>query len=259
VLRQGIGDRGVAGRETVVGDRARSRLEMLTGLLDAAAKRALDVTAAVTFLLVLAPLVAVLVAAIKVDSRGPAFYRCRRVGHRGREFAMLKFRKMRDGAAGPALTSTEDERFTRLGRFLASTKLDEIPQLWNVLKGDMSLVGPRPEDPSFVALDRPGYDPILQVKPGITGLSQLAFAVEPEILDPSDRVGHYVKHIMPQKMRLDRIYARRRTVAMDLRILGWTAAAVLFKRQVAVNRETAQLTVRTPRESGVTPAAQAKS
>jgi lipopolysaccharide/colanic/teichoic acid biosynthesis glycosyltransferase len=258
VLPQGVGDRGVAGRETGVGNRARSRLEMLTALLDAAAKRVLDVTAAVTFLLMLAPLVAVLVAAIRLDSRGPAFYRSRRVGRRGREFGMLKFRKMRDGAGGPALTSTDDERFTRLGRFLASTKLDEIPQLWNVLRGEMSLVGPRPEDPSFVALDLQGYAPILEVKPGITGLSQLAFAIEPEILDPNDRVGHYVKHILPQKMRLDRLYAGRRTVAMDLRILGWTAAAVLLRRQVAVHRETAQLSSRTPRSS-VAPAVQAKS
>jgi lipopolysaccharide/colanic/teichoic acid biosynthesis glycosyltransferase len=258
VLRQGIGDRGVAGGETVVANRARSRLEMLTGLLDEVAKRALDVTIAVTILLVLMPLVAALIVAIKLDSRGPAFYRSRRVGHRGREFAMLKFRKMHDGASGPALTSTEDERFTRLGRFLASTKLDEIPQLWNVLKGEMSLVGPRPEDPSFVALDWPGYDPILQVKPGITGLSQLAFAIEPEILDPTDRVGHYIAQILPQKMRLDRLYASRRTVAMDLRVLGWTAAAVLLKRQVAVNRETAQLSARAPRVSCVAPAPRAK-
>jgi lipopolysaccharide/colanic/teichoic acid biosynthesis glycosyltransferase len=253
VLRQGIGDRGVAGRETVVGDRARFRLKMLMRLLDAAAKRTLDVTVAVTFLVVLAPLVAVLVAAIKLDSRGPAFYRSRRVGHCGREFAMLKFRKMRDGVAGPALTAAEDERFTRLGRFLASTKLDEVPQLWNVLKGEMSLVGPRPEDPSFVALDQGGYAPILQVKPGITGLSQLAFAIEAQILDPGDRVGHYVKRILPQKMSLDCLYAGRRTFTMDLRILGWTAAAVLWGRQVAVNRETGRLSVRKPREANAAP------
>ena len=253
VRGQGIGD-----SEELVSNRARFRLRMIERL-DAASKRAVDVTAAMTILLVLSPLIALLVLAIKLDSRGPAFYRCRRVGHRGREFAMLKFRKMRDGVGGPALTSTDDERFTRLGRSLASTKLDEIPQLWNVLKGDMSLVGPRPEDPSFVALDRHGYDPILQVKPGITGLSQLAFAIEPEILDPTDRVGHYVKRILPQKMRLDALYAGRRSLGMDLRILGWTLAAVLLKRQVAVNRETGYLSTRAPREPGVAPAMQTKA
>ncbi len=139
---------------------------------------------------------------------------------------MLKFRKMHDDAEGPALTTKGDERFTRFGRFLASSKLDEVPQLWNVVKGQMSLVGPRPEDPSFVEEWADAYDTILEVRPGVTGLSQIAFAKESEILDPEDSVGHYLTSILPQKVRMDQLYARRRSLLMDGRILVWTVAAV---------------------------------
>jgi lipopolysaccharide/colanic/teichoic acid biosynthesis glycosyltransferase len=212
--------------------------------LDDAAKRVLDGVLAGGLLVLLAPLVIVLAIAIKVDSSGPVLYRCRRIGLRGREFAMLKLRKMWDGAAGPALTAANDERFTRVGRFLARTKLDEIPQLWNVLKGDMSLVGPRPEDPAFVDSHRNEFAPVLEVRPGITGLSQLAFARESEILDADDRIGHYEQRILPQKLRIDAMYADRRSVWVDLVILRWTAAAVLLRREVAVHRATGKLSLR---------------
>jgi lipopolysaccharide/colanic/teichoic acid biosynthesis glycosyltransferase len=214
------------------------------GTLDHAAKRLLDAVLAGGLLVLLAPLVVVLAIAIKVDSSGPILYRCRRIGLRGREFAMLKLRKMWDGATGPALTAANDERFTRVGRFLARTKLDEIPQLWNVLKGDMSLVGPRPEDPAFVDSHRNEFAPVLEVRPGITGLSQLAFARESEILDTDDRVGHYEQRILPQKLRIDAMYADRRSVWVDLVILRWTAAAVLLRREVAVHRATGKLSLR---------------
>jgi lipopolysaccharide/colanic/teichoic acid biosynthesis glycosyltransferase len=216
-------------------------------LLSRWAKRLLDLTAAMALLLVLLPLILAVAVAIKLDSRGPAFYRCRRIGFRGREFAMMKFRKMVDDAAGGALTAPEDDRFTRLGRVLAKTKLDEIPQLWNVVKGEMSLVGPRPEDPGFVELRPDEYEHILEVKPGITGLSQLAFARESEILDPDDRHGHYVDRLLPAKAHIDRMYALRRSLWMDLKILFWTAAAVLLRLEVAVHRETGRLTRRQPR------------
>ena len=217
------------------------------GALSRAAKRLLDLVAAATLLLVLLPLILIVAAAIRVDSRGPAFFRCRRVGYRGREFAMLKFRKMVHDAGGGALTAPEDARFTRFGRILAKTKLDEIPQLWNVLKGEMSLVGPRPEDAGFVALRQEDYRQILRVRPGITGLSQLAFARESEILDPNDRHGHYVTKLLPAKARMDCLYASRRSFGMDLKILFWTAAAVLLRLDVAVHRESGRLTRRQPR------------
>jgi lipopolysaccharide/colanic/teichoic acid biosynthesis glycosyltransferase len=160
---------------------------------------------------------------------------------------MLKFRKMHDGASGPALAAPDDARFTRLGSFLARTKLDELPQLWNVLRGEMSLVGPRPEDPAFVEMNQGAYKAILEVRPGITGLSQLAFAAESRILDPADRVGHYVHRILPQKIAMDQLYAAQRSLPMDLKILWRTASAVVAKRDVAVHRETGRLTRRVPR------------
>jgi lipopolysaccharide/colanic/teichoic acid biosynthesis glycosyltransferase len=213
-------------------------------LLDGGLKRVGDIIVSGLLLAVLALPIAVIVVLIRLDSPGPGFYRCRRIGHRGREFMMLKFRKMHDDAAGPALTTKGDERFTRLGHFLAKSKLDEVPQLWNVFKGQMSLVGPRPEDPSFVAEFSAEYESILEVRPGITGLSQLAFARESEILDPEDSVGHYVSQILPQKMLMDQLYARKRSVLMDAKILFWTVAAVILRRAVAVHRGTGRMNVR---------------
>ena len=215
--------------------------------IDRALKRTIDIAFSAILLVLTSPLIAVLVLAIRLDSPGPAFYRCRRVGLRGRALHMLKFRKMHDGASGPALSSPDDVRFTRLGSFLARTKLDELPQLWNVLKGEMSLVGPRPEDPAFVELRREAYSTILEVRPGITGLSQLAFASETDILDADDRLGHYVDRILPQKIGMDRLFATRRSLGMDVKILWWTLRAVVGRREVAVHRKTGRLTSRAPR------------
>jgi lipopolysaccharide/colanic/teichoic acid biosynthesis glycosyltransferase len=117
-----------------------------------------------------APFILVVALAIKADSRRPVLYRCRRVGSRGREFWMLKFLNMHDRATGPALTVSEDTRLTPVGRFLARSKIDEIPELWRVLRGRTGLVGPRPQDPGFRRAP-PDFDVILQAKPGITGLS----------------------------------------------------------------------------------------
>jgi lipopolysaccharide/colanic/teichoic acid biosynthesis glycosyltransferase len=211
---------------------------------DTGVKRGLDLVLATTLLVLLALPIALLALAIRLDSPGPSFYRCRRIGFRGREFLMLKFRKMHDDASGPALTAMGDERFTRLGRFLAETKLDELPQLWNVLKGEMSFVGPRPEDPGFVDEQAEAYERILRVRPGITGLCQLAFAKESEILDPDDSLRHYLASILPQKVGMDVLYAERRSLRMDLRILFWTAAAVVLKRSVAVHRDSGRMNVR---------------
>jgi lipopolysaccharide/colanic/teichoic acid biosynthesis glycosyltransferase len=211
---------------------------------DRAAKRLVDLAGAILILVVTLPLFIVIAVAVKLESRGDVFYRSRRVGLHGRELLLLKFRKMHSGAGGPALTATADVRFTRIGGLLARTKLDELPQVWNVLRGDMSLVGPRPEDPGFVGRSPDDFAAILAVRPGITGLSQLAFAKESELLDPARRIEDYVERFLPQKIAIDRAYVARRTVALDLRILAWTAAAVIFRKDVAVNRKTAALTVR---------------
>jgi lipopolysaccharide/colanic/teichoic acid biosynthesis glycosyltransferase len=214
------------------------------GPLDRALKRALDVTLALLLLVLLSPVLVACCLAIKLESRGPVFYRARRAGWKGEPLMLLKFRKMHDGATGQSLTGHADARFTRIGRFLARTKLDELPQLWNVLRGQMSLVGPRPEDPGFVELHRDDYAEILSVRPGVTGLCQLAFAKEAEILDQGDMIGHYVDRILPQKVHLDLLYARSRSFRSDLRILVWTVLPVILRRDVAVNRASGELTVR---------------
>jgi lipopolysaccharide/colanic/teichoic acid biosynthesis glycosyltransferase/dTDP-glucose pyrophosphorylase len=220
----------------------RDRVSTLTAALDRVGRRLLDVSVAGTLLLLLAPILVLVIVAIRVESPGPAFFRCRRVGIGSQPFDMLKFRKMFHGATGPPLRSTEDERFTRLGRFLAGTRLDELPQLWNVVRAQMSLVGPRPEDPAFVERDPRSFAETLTVRPGITGLSQLAFAKEAEVLDPNDRLGHYVSRILPQKLALDALYVTHSSVWLNLKILFWTALA--FFRDISVHRGTGALSLR---------------
>lgn len=210
----------------------------------AAIKRAFDIAVSGLLLFATLPIIALVALAIKLDSRGPVFYQARRIGYRGRPLRMLKFRKMHDLATGSALTTAGDHRFTRVGEWLAKLKLDELPQLWNVLRGEMSLIGPRPEDPSFVAMHAEDFVDILQVKPGVTGLSQLAFAEESRILDDDDPTGHYLKRILPQKMGMDRLYARRFRLRLDLSILFWTLVAVLARREVAVHRATGRMNLR---------------
>jgi lipopolysaccharide/colanic/teichoic acid biosynthesis glycosyltransferase len=215
-----------------------------TRRFDAAAKRAFDITASLLMLIALVPLVLIVALLVRLDSPGPAFFRVRRIGRDGRDLMMLKFRKMHDNAAGIALTTHGDDRLTRIGKFLARSKLDELPQLWHVLKGDMSLVGPRPETVDFVAHHQAEYDEILSVRPGLVGFSQIAFLSEGQILDGDDPLHHYVSAILPQKVTLDLMYARRRTVAMDAKILTWSLVAVLARRQVAVNRQTGRMNLR---------------
>jgi lipopolysaccharide/colanic/teichoic acid biosynthesis glycosyltransferase len=202
-----------------------------------------EIALALFVLALIAPVFLVIAVAIRLDSPGPVLYRCRRVGHGGRVFEMLKFRKMRVDADGPLLTAADDGRFTRLGRVLAALRLDELPQLWNIVRGEMAFVGPRPEDPYFVALNEEPYRKILTVRPGITGLAQLAFASEGRILRQQSGVDYYSERILPQKMSIDRLYASDKSLALDLRILLWTGLAIAGL-DIAVNRQTARLTRR---------------
>jgi lipopolysaccharide/colanic/teichoic acid biosynthesis glycosyltransferase len=218
--------------------------DTLARRLNDLAIRALDALAAAVLLLALLPLIVTAAVLVRLESPGPAFYRAERVGFRGRRLLMLKFRKMRSDAAGLKLTVVGDERFTRIGGILARLKIDEIPQLWHVLKGEMSLVGPRPEDASYVTLHHDPYQEILSVRPGITGLSQIAFADESRILDLRNPHDHYVGRILPQKIALDSLYAERRTLWLNLRILFWTTAAVVMRRDVAVNRASGRMNLR---------------
>ncbi len=214
-----------------------------------ALKRSLDVTLALTALMITLPLLMVIAAAVKLDSRGPVFYRVRRVGYRGQTLLMLKFRKMHSEAVGVPLTIEDDPRLTRVGAFLTRSRLDELPQFWDVLCGRMSIVGPRPEDPSFVALHQDDYRHILAVRPGITGLAQLAYAEEQRILTKHDLVGDYLARILPQKVGLDILYSETYGVRRDLAILRWTVVAMLLRRPVAVHRVTGAMNIRRRRAS----------
>jgi lipopolysaccharide/colanic/teichoic acid biosynthesis glycosyltransferase len=209
--------------------------------LSRAVKLALDVLLAAVLLLVMTPVFLMIVLLIQLESPGSPFYSARRVGYRGRPLDVLKFRKMHVDARGLPLTLVGDVRLTRIGALMARTRIDELPQLWNVLRGQMSLVGPRPEDPQFVALHAESYERILQVRPGITGWSQLAFAAESEILDQQDPVAHYIDRILPAKVHLDCKYAERPRVRHDIQVMAWTAAAMLSNVEVAVHREDGAL------------------
>jgi lipopolysaccharide/colanic/teichoic acid biosynthesis glycosyltransferase len=212
--------------------------------LQPALKRTVDILVASAVLVLTSPVMAIVALAVVLESRGPVFYRAERVGRGGRTLWMLKFRKMPRDAAGPRLTACGDRRLTRIGTMLARTKLDELPQFINVLRGDMSLVGPRPEDPGFVAQRRTDFEHILSVRPGVTGLAQIAFADESRILSKTDPVGHYLERILPQKCALDRLYISTLGVRTDLRILVWTGVAVMLRRDVAVHRDSGKMNLR---------------
>jgi len=209
-----------------------------------AAKRTLDVCVSLALIVAALPLMLGIAVVIKIDSRGPVLFRCLRVGAGGHTFLMLKFRKMHGDARGPALTIDDDARFTRIGRFLARTKLDELPQLWNVLCGQMSIVGPRPEDPRFVGLLPDEYALILTVRPGLTGYTQLALFDEAAILDPNDPEGHYTTQLLPKKAELDLLYIRNLSVRRDIHIMAWTATRTLTRRSVAVHRSSGAINFR---------------
>jgi lipopolysaccharide/colanic/teichoic acid biosynthesis glycosyltransferase len=185
----------------------------------------------------LSPLILIAAAAIAlaiyIDSPGPVIYRSRRVGRGGQPFEMFKFRKMRREAESHPVTLEDDDRFTPIGRFLAATRLDELPQVWNVLRGDMRLVGPRPELECFVAQFADQYAEILTVTPGVTGNSQLRFVDERRLLGGPDPESAYCQHVLPTKIEIDLDYARSCSIGGDLLILARTAAlpfAVLVDR-----------------------------
>lgn len=190
--------------------------------LDALLRRALDIGVALVGLVVLSPVLALIAILIKVGSRGPVFYRARRVGQGGREIRVLKFRTMVVNAdrLGPGITTENDTRITPIGRLLRAHRLDELPQLWNVLIGEMSLVGPRPEDPRYVAHYTRGQRMVLEAKPGITGPAQIAFRNEAERLrGVADPEKAYLEEIMPVKVAIDLEYLMRRTVFSDIGVL----------------------------------------
>lgn len=197
-------------------------------------KRLFDVCVSSAGLILLCPLLLFIAVAIKIDSPGPVFFRQLRVGCRGKTFRMFKFRTMRDGTAveGPQFTVSGDDRITRFGDWLRRTKLDELAQLIDVLRGTMSLVGPRPEVPRYVALYPAALRAkILSVRPGITDLASIQFRDEARLLArASDPEREYVEVIMPVKLRFASAYVDHMSFATDLRLLFATALALPRRR-----------------------------
>lgn len=189
-------------------------------------KRLLDIAAALALAPFALPLGLVIAVLIKLDSRGPVIFPARRVGLDGRMFTMYKFRTMvaAAGTADQPLTRLADERVTRIGARLRALRADELPQLFNVLKGDMSLVGPRPEDPAFVGHYSDEERRVLTVRPGITGPSQLCFRNESLLLDGDDYEQRYIEEIMPLKLSLDLEYVENHSLGGDLLLLTRTLA-----------------------------------
>lgn len=197
-------------------------------------KRALDLAVAVPGLIATAPLIGLLAVGVRLTSPGPAFYLQRRVGRWHRPIRVVKLRTMVADAdrLGPAVTAARDPRVTPLGAWLRRTKLDELPQLWNVVTGDMSLVGPRPEAERYVAHYRPEWAPLHSVRPGITDPASLAFRDEESLLaNAVDRELAYVKAVLPPKLGLSLMGIAQSSRLGDLRIIARTAAAVLRLRK----------------------------
>jgi lipopolysaccharide/colanic/teichoic acid biosynthesis glycosyltransferase len=193
------------------------------------AKRLFDVAVSLLALLLLALPMLAIAAWIRLDSPGPVFFRQQRVGRHGVPFAIHKFRTMRADAQGLPLTVGADARITRAGRWLRRTRLDELPQLLDVLAGHMSLVGPRPEVPRYVALYPPALrDRALAVRPGITDPASLEHLDEAALLAAAaDPEREYVERILPRKVAQAAAYAERATLASDVAVLARTARALL--------------------------------
>jgi len=193
-------------------------------------KRGFDIVGSALGLLLLLPVLLACALAVRLDSRGPVLFRQERIGRSGRPFTILKFRTMvdRPQGDGPLITATNDPRVTGVGRWLRRTKLDELPQLINVLRGEMSLVGPRPEAGRYVALYPDAVrDLVLSVRPGITDEASILFRNESELLARAeDPDAYYVSELLPRKLEIHARYARHRSLAGDLRILARTLRAL---------------------------------
>lgn len=202
-------------------------------------KRLFDVLVALMGLILLLPAFLIIAVYIWHDSKGPIFYRGKRVGRFGQVFDILKFRTMWEDAGsytGSCLTVQDDPRITRVGSWLRSTKLNELPQLWNVLKGEMSLVGPRPEDPQLSEKwPEDVKREILSVRPGVTSPASVLYCNEELLLNSDHPMETYFEVILPDKLRLDLRYVRHSSFTLDLDILLWTLGILFTRSEALVN------------------------
>jgi lipopolysaccharide/colanic/teichoic acid biosynthesis glycosyltransferase len=194
--------------------------------------RFFDLAVAVIVLVCGAPLWLSIALAVRLTSRGPALHRATRCGQGGESFELLKYRSMRI-EGGPGITASRDPRITPVGAVLRTSKLDEIPQMVNVLRGEMAIVGPRPEDPRFVDLTNPVQQLVLSVRPGLTSRASVEYRHEQQLLARTDDLELvYRNEVLPEKLRLDAEWLRNRTVSSDLRIVVDTVLAI-FRRSSA--------------------------
>ena len=190
-------------------------------------KRAFDIVVSAIGLVIALPLILVLSLMIRMDSPGPAIFRQTRIGRSFRPFTLFKLRSMRADNRGAEITVGQDARITRLGGVIRALKLDELPQLWNVLRGDMSLVGPRPEVSAYVELYRKDFEEILRVRPGITDAASIKYRHESELLSTaSDPEAFYRDVILPDKIRLSKDYASKANCLLDLSLIFETLIAL---------------------------------
>jgi lipopolysaccharide/colanic/teichoic acid biosynthesis glycosyltransferase len=196
--------------------------------------RAVEVLLASVGLALAAPLLGLIALGIRLSSPGPVLFRQHRVGLAGREFVLLKFRTMRVNRDAPGATATGDPRVTAIGRVLRYLKLDELPELWNVVRGDMSLVGPRPEVPGYVNLSAPAWQAVLSIRPGITDAVTLRLRNEEQLLAtaPGERESFYREILQPYKLAGYLEYQNRRTMASDFGVILQTLGAVLLPSTV---------------------------
>jgi lipopolysaccharide/colanic/teichoic acid biosynthesis glycosyltransferase len=192
--------------------------------------RQAEAVIALAGLVMVAPLIALAAIAIAVTSRGPVIFRQKRMGRKGRPFTMYKLRTMRVANSGPQVTAGDDVRITRVGKFLRKTKLDELPELWNVLKGDMSLIGPRPEVPRYVDLADPMWRLVLEARPGIADPMTLRLRNEESLLVEveGDRERFYLETLLPFKLEGYLTYLQARSWRSDVKVLWQTVIAVAF-------------------------------
>ncbi len=194
-------------------------------------KRVFDIILSSTVLVLFAPFYMLIAIAIKRTSSGPVFYQGIRTGRNGKPFNIIKFRTMEETPKsydGPRITAHDDNRVTPIGRWLRDTKLNEIPQFWNVLKGEMSLVGPRPEDPEFTQTwPREVRNEVLSVRPGITSPASVQYHDEEKLLSVCNVEQTYLSELSPNKLRLDQLYIRYHSFMLDLDTLLWTAMMLL--------------------------------
>jgi len=198
-------------------------------------KRAFDLFLSFTGFLILLPLFAIISLWIKLDSKGPVFFRQERVGRYGRPFRIYKFRTMNENAelCGGQITSAQDPRITLSGRFLRKFKIDELPQLINVIKGEMSMVGPRPEVRRYVCIYSDAYKNILKIRPGITDMASVLYRKESNMFqDSNDAERVYIHDILPEKIRLAEEYMKNSSITFDLRIIITTLLKIPFSRRL---------------------------